>query len=213
MPATRTKLAQGAESRDKLLNAAAHLVATGGYAGTSVDAIAKRAGVAKSALYWHFGNKNGLLTAALELRSSEWVAEVQGAVGPTTDPLKRLDTLLAQVRELIVERSEARRMVFAVLLERGTHDEVARQAVSEVFQELRKALNKGFAEVLPIPPERLEIITDAIVNLCDGVFMRFLADRDVEHLDRALGEVRRLVMLRLGHEIQKTYRKQRNKKT
>ncbi len=211
MPATRTKLAQGAQSREKLLNAAAHLVATGGYAGTSVDAIAKRAGVAKSALYWHFGNKSALLTAALEQRSGEWVAEVQSAVGSSRDPVKRLDTLLTQVRELIVERSEARRMVFALLLERGSHDEHTRKVVHSVFMALREALNIGFAEVVPLPPARLEIITDAIVNICDGIFLRYLSDGDLEHLDLAIAEVRRIVMLRLAHELQKNF--QRKDKT
>ncbi|MFT7622264.1 MAG: AcrR family transcriptional regulator [Myxococcota bacterium] len=207
MPATNQKKAQGEESRRRLLEAAADLVGNGGYSQTSVDAIAQRAGVVKSALYWHFGSKNGLLMAALTHYTSSWVTEVRAATSGSNDPIGRLDLLMAHVRELILERPESRRMVFSLLVERGQHDPEIRRHICDVFEELRKALNDGFSEVLPlIPRERLTVIADGIVCTCDGIFLRWMADGDVERLDSSLAEVRRVVMLRIGHEMQKISR-------
>ena len=55
------KTARGEASRRRILDAATQLICERGYSGTSVDAVCKRAGVVKTALYWHFGSKSGLL--------------------------------------------------------------------------------------------------------------------------------------------------------
>ena len=64
-----------AETRGRLLAAAAELFAERGVDGTSIDAIAERAGRTSGAVYDHFGGKDGLLLALLD----GWVEDV-GAV-------------------------------------------------------------------------------------------------------------------------------------
>ncbi|MER6580939.1 helix-turn-helix domain-containing protein [Nonomuraea sp. NPDC001023] len=54
-----------AETRERLLRAAADVFARRGYDGTRVADIAAAAGVSNGALYAHFGSKAGLLVAAL----------------------------------------------------------------------------------------------------------------------------------------------------
>jgi AcrR family transcriptional regulator len=51
---------------ERLRAAAMELFAERGYAASGVSAICERAGVAKTALYWHFGSKEGLLAVVLE---------------------------------------------------------------------------------------------------------------------------------------------------
>jgi AcrR family transcriptional regulator len=55
-----------AETRERLLAAAAELFAERGIEGSSVDAIAERAARTSGAIYDHFGGKPGLLFALLE---------------------------------------------------------------------------------------------------------------------------------------------------
>lgn len=203
MPATKQKRAQGEESRARLLEAAAYLVGGGGYAGTSVDAIAKHAGVVKSALYWHFGSKHGLLMAALEDYTVTWVASLEEAVADTRDPFRRLDELLRWVRELIVARSDKRRMVFSLLLEMSGREAALQERLAELFTRMRSSLTEGFVEVVPVPAERLYVICDVLVCTLDGILLNFLATRDPVRLDAALAEVRRTVLMRIAHETQK----------
>lgn len=73
-----------AATRDKLLDAALHLFARRGFAGTTVKAIAARAGIATGLLYSHFPGKEGLLRALFErsmtdVRLSFAMAESVGA--------------------------------------------------------------------------------------------------------------------------------------
>lgn len=67
-----------AETRERLLAAAAELFAERGIEGSSVDAIAERAERTSGAVYDHFGGKPGLLFALLE-GWTDAAAEVIGA--------------------------------------------------------------------------------------------------------------------------------------
>src|SRR5258706_3676122 len=57
-----------AETRERLLRAAADVFAKSGYDGTRVADIATAAGVSNAALYAHFGSKAELLVEALRAR-------------------------------------------------------------------------------------------------------------------------------------------------
>ena len=72
-----SRAAQGAASRERILQAALELLGKRGYAATSVSAICERAGVAKTALYWHFGSKEGLLLTLLKRTRTTWIEEIQ----------------------------------------------------------------------------------------------------------------------------------------
>lgn len=69
-----TKLAAPTGSaRDKLLNAARELFYNYGINGTGIDAIVKRAGVAKKSLYNNFPSKDALVEQYLTARHQEWL--------------------------------------------------------------------------------------------------------------------------------------------
>jgi AcrR family transcriptional regulator len=52
--------------RERVLDAAARLMADRGYAGTSISAICSASGLPPSSVYWHFRNKEGVLQAVLD---------------------------------------------------------------------------------------------------------------------------------------------------
>lgn len=61
-----TRPEQRQRTRAELLEAAVELFTANGYAGTSVDAIAERAGYTSGAVYDHFASKQGVLVATVE---------------------------------------------------------------------------------------------------------------------------------------------------
>lgn len=63
-------------SREKILEAARQLFAIKGYAETSVEEIAERAGVAKGTIYTHFASKDELLITILRIGTDELIARV-----------------------------------------------------------------------------------------------------------------------------------------
>ncbi|HEV7678432.1 MAG TPA: TetR family transcriptional regulator [Candidatus Dormibacteraeota bacterium] len=73
---TDLRVAQGQETRSELLVAARRLFGEQGYAATSLDDIAARAGVTKGALYHHFRGKADLFQAVFEQVKSEVADQV-----------------------------------------------------------------------------------------------------------------------------------------
>src|SRR6185295_17683009 len=85
MPASKAqrpnkRIEQGRRSRDRLLRAATQRFAAQGFSGTSIDDVCREAGVVKSAVYWHFDSKEGLLAAVLEETATAWIDGIVGSV-------------------------------------------------------------------------------------------------------------------------------------
>lgn len=75
---------------DRLLDAAESLFFTHGIATTSVDEVARSAGVAIATLYKHTGSKDGLLQAVLERRLRSWTEHWDAAIAAAGSPQGRL---------------------------------------------------------------------------------------------------------------------------
>lgn len=75
----------------QLVETALRLFYRKGFHATGIDTILAGAGVSKMTLYKHFGSKDGLILAALRLRSYRWRRWFEGFVeGATEDPQERL---------------------------------------------------------------------------------------------------------------------------
>ncbi len=79
-----------AETRRRLLTAAAELFAERGVDGASIDAVAERAERTSGAVYDHFGGKDGLLFALLD----GWVDDVATVIGAELTTATTLDERL-----------------------------------------------------------------------------------------------------------------------
>jgi AcrR family transcriptional regulator len=79
-----------AETRTRLLEAAAELFAERGIEASSIDAVANLAGRTSGAVYDHFGGKDGLLYALLE----SWVDDVSTVIGAELIAATTLDERL-----------------------------------------------------------------------------------------------------------------------
>lgn len=80
------------EKRATIMEAAGKLFLELGYEGTSLDAIAARAGVSKLTVYSHFNDKAGLFTCLVTNKCKEYAA------GKSREELQQLPTKLALTR-------------------------------------------------------------------------------------------------------------------
>lgn len=87
------------ERRRELLDAAWELFSTGGYEGTTVNAIIDRLGVSKGTFYHYFLSKEDVLDAVVERLTREIMEEIGKALaaGPST-AMERLNCFLATSR-------------------------------------------------------------------------------------------------------------------
>jgi len=112
-------LAPGARIADlspvgrRILDAARRIAVGEGMEAVTVQAVATEAGVHKSAIGYHFGNKEGLVLALIESLADDGSAEQRQSVARIADPSERFRAYLAFCREGIVT-TDRWRLVFAL---------------------------------------------------------------------------------------------------
>ncbi|WP_159619586.1 TetR/AcrR family transcriptional regulator [Arthrobacter zhaoguopingii] len=99
-------------ARERLLDATEDLAFTQGVAATPVDEILRSAGVAPATLYAHFGNKEGLITQALERRLVRWDEAWQLAIDGASTARERLLAVFPALREYRISVTSARWCAF-----------------------------------------------------------------------------------------------------
>ncbi|KRW58483.1 TetR family transcriptional regulator [Pseudomonas sp. TTU2014-080ASC] len=135
------------KTRITILEAAETLFLEKGVAHTSLEHIARQAGVTRGAVYWHFANKADLFTAMLNqvrLPPEQLVERISGC--PEHDPLQTLRQLCVDALSGLVQ-DEKKQRIFTILLRR-----------CEFTEELRPA------------EERHEAFINLFIELCEQQF-------------------------------------------
>jgi AcrR family transcriptional regulator len=176
------KQQQGEQSRELILDATERLMATRGYAATSISDIRAACGLPPSSIYWHFGSKEGVLAAVMERGADRFFAAI-----PSEDTAEQQ---LAVTARLQADHPDFLRLFYLLSLERS-----ADPAVAEVVRRVRDTaiarFRGGISQLLPAdtPPTKADRVvtelTAVAVALSDGIFF-------AEHLETGATDVERM---------------------
>jgi AcrR family transcriptional regulator len=176
------KQQQGEQSRELILDATERLMATHGYAATSISDIRKACGLPPSSIYWHFGSKEGVLAAVMQRGADRFFAAIPEA-DDAGGQLAILATLQSQHPEFL-------RLFYMLSLERNNEPAVAaviRSVRETAIRRFRDAIARLLpADVRPAKADRVVTeLTAMAVALSDGVFF-------AEHLEPDSTDVERM---------------------
>jgi AcrR family transcriptional regulator len=181
VPVTKKQL-QGEQSREQILDATARLMATRGYAATSISDIRKACGLPPSSIYWHFGSKEGVLAAVMERGAERFFAAIPAPATP--------DEQLAVLADLQSGHPEFLRLFYMLSLERNDDPAVA-QIVRRVRDNAIERFRDAIGQLLPADVGRARAqrvvseLTAFAVAQSDGVFF-------ADHLDHDTTDVHRM---------------------
>lgn len=134
-----------AQTRARLLDAAARVYARRGFDGPTLDEVAAEAGFTKGAVYSHFGSKENLLLALSEQQRLAQLAEQRELFDRGRESRDR--PLAGSDRWMQILREEPDRFrLFVELWVRAQRDERVRGMLAEGVEDLREML-AGFSSV------------------------------------------------------------------
>lgn len=119
-----------AETRERLLRAAADVFAERGYDGTRVADIAAAAGVSNGALYAHFASKAQLLIGALQTHGRRLLAEAFAA-----DPERSVTDVLLMIGRWLPRRRDASGYLIVEALVAARRDEDVARPMRDYIAE------------------------------------------------------------------------------
>jgi AcrR family transcriptional regulator len=166
-------------TRERMLEAAAHLFAEKGYARATTRALADAAGVNEVTLFRHFGSKAGLFAAVVEAFAGPALAPSLNmeTTGDLHHDLTAMGTLLLNV---LLERQQSMRMM---LCEAEHFDEV-RQVLAENPRRLGGLLARylqGQQALGKVRPLNVEAAAQAFWGMFFAyTFRRWLLDEETE---------------------------------
>ena len=193
---------QAEATRERILAAAIELFGERGYAATGIEALCQRANVVRTAIYWHFGSKEGLLVPVIERVASEWIEEIQKSVYLEGDPLARLDRFVASLRDLVVLRPNLVRLLLSVALERSDHDAATREALRAIFERARAAIVQGIDDSLGAPYAESALIARTALAFVSHAVAHQLVDPRPGEVERVFAELRTAIVLMIGARLQ-----------
>ncbi|MDT5239176.1 MAG: hypothetical protein QOG79_5102 [Mycobacterium sp.] len=175
------KQQQGEQSRELILDATERLMATRGYAATSISDIRKACGLPPSSIYWHFGSKEGVLAAVMERGAQRFFAAI-----PTSEDA---DGQLAVLSRLQAQHPGFLRLFYILSLERSDDP-----AVAEMVRRVRDTALTRFRDVIShlLPRDAPAGKADRVVHeltafavaLSDGVFFADHLEPEATDVDR-----------------------------
>lgn len=178
-----------AGSKDRLLTAARAEFAARGFAGASVDRIARAAGVNKAMIYYHFASKAALYREILR----DMFAAVAGRVGETArsamDPADKIRAFV----EAIATEAEARPhfppIWFREIADGGRHlDAQTTGHMTTIIRTLGAIMAEGIAarRFRPVKPFYIHagIVGPLLLYFASGDVRKRLARRGVAGADR-----------------------------
>jgi AcrR family transcriptional regulator len=161
------------QTREALLAAAGRVFAARGFHGASLDAIAEDAGVTRGAVYYNFADKEELFLELLDRRCAERAQDLR-AVFAETDPgdvdaASRQAQLAAQHALDAMTGDAEWRALYLEFLAHAARDADFRRAFARrtdqmrsVLEEVVVAQTEPLADTLPLPPEQLAVVIDAL---------------------------------------------------
>lgn len=192
----------GVESRRKIVDAAAALMAERGFAGTSIAAVSQRSGLPSGSIYWHFESKEALLGAVVEEGARRWFDALPGDDSLPSDPTERATALLDAVVRSLEQHPEFLRLLLVIALERREVDATSLAVIRRVRElalgRIRKLLSVLLESFDPKLAHRLaEEFAPFVLCVADGAFVAQHIDPETD-LRQVFGLLRRTLTALAG---------------
>jgi len=191
-PTPTTK--KGQATRERILQAAAELVAERGAAGMSLDDVRERTGASRSQLYHYFEDKDDLVRAVIGV-TTDAVIGVQGQLLDHLDTWAGIDRWFNALVGLQIERQAAGGCLIGSLAgQLAERDPLARAAIANGLDRWESHLRAGLTEMrargkLKPSADPAELATATMASIQGGLLLTQVR-RDPQQLRVALDAAR-----------------------
>jgi AcrR family transcriptional regulator len=182
-------------ARETIVRAAAESLLENGYAGTSVRAIASRAGVAIGNLQYYFPTKSELLVEAWRYLTARSVEELRRALNQLTDPLEMLQVGVESIWSSLRQLGDVQLAAFDLLVQAPKHERL-QAYLPELFTRYREVIQEQLDRLerdgrVRFKVER-EVLVPLVLNTVLGFGLYYVVTHDDESCLRALSAFQRI---------------------
>ncbi len=174
MAVSKRTRANGAASRERILDAAAEIAGERGYEGTSISLVCERSGLPASSIYWHFRDKDELIAAVIDRSFTRWTAMLDTAdpVAGGLAPERRFHVAMQHTGAAIARFPDFLRLGLMLILERRPEEPTARGRFLEVRGEAADRTRAVYRAMFhDLGGDDVEALVTLTLALADGLFV------------------------------------------
>jgi len=194
---------KGAQTRERILDAAVELFASQGYAASGVSEIARRARIEKAAVYWHFASKQELLAEVIDRIDAGWIEEIRRQLAEVGEPYERLRLFVEGLRRLVAEQSHLLRLMMNVALDGSDVSPESRDAVRRILDRTAAVITEEFETALGVALPDADMIARLSLGYLFEATLRGAVDPEHLELDRLFKYLRRLIAIDVGAKMRR----------
>lgn len=183
-----------AQTQARILDSAIELFATRGYERTSISAIAEQARVSRSAVFWHFGDKETLFQEAFRRMLVPFAEQFKATLEPS-DPRKRLFAFFETYESFVEEHRSEIEPIVRWVLESPTLRASLRKPLVALVDQFVRDVCESIEELVPDPQEAVAL-SSALVSLLNGNLILSFVDGNPRS-----GELRRAGVRRMAERL------------
>lgn len=165
-----------ARTQARILEAAAALFAARGYDGASITAIATRAQVSRSAVFWHFGDKETLFRETFRQMLTPFAEKIADSFSHP-DPTVRLLELLSVYERFVDEQKAAIQAFVRWAMESPTLRSSIREPLFAMHDQFARDVSEALAQTLG-DPVAAEAMAMGILSMLHGNLLLAMVDSD-----------------------------------
>ena len=192
------KARQGMATKEAILDASMDLFAKNGFQSTSIDDLAREAGLTKGAIYWHFSDKEELFHSILGRISERWSGFVLSSVSPSDPPRAQVESVFDGYSRLLGKYPDTCLFMQRVLLEgdRRFTLEIGR-LYSQAAKYVARIIDRGKSEGSFRPGVNSMVMGNLIIGTLRGAVQQRLVDNSLS-VESLLEEAKASVIGRIS---------------
>ncbi len=182
----------------EILRAAIDLIATEGVGNATIKSLCERAGVTPPAIYYHYGNKDGLVAAVVEDAARRWLDGLMAAVRTGGSLSEHIQSAVEIWRQEILDPQSPIKLLMRIQLERARIPPLLRDSLGKVMAHGRGVI----AEIIVAaagPLESPEDLARTVIALVQGAALQHDLDEDDDALAERLVEIGQTLMTLIEH--------------
>ena len=172
-------------ARERILEGSLEVLKESGYAGLTIAKVAATSGESKALVSYHFGSKDGLVSAAGRELGEEITREVlDGLQGATT--VEEVAAGAAGALWNLIERDERLPRVYFDLNAVSVVDAGIRDVLREIKTAWREVVSRLLLQAEPpVPPGQVGAVTTLLIAGLEGLTLERIERGETAELDRA----------------------------
>jgi AcrR family transcriptional regulator len=183
------------EKLEHLLDAAFRCLSRYGFSATTMERIAKEAGVSKGTLTYYFENKEDISCRVAAHVAAQFHGQVRQALDELKDPRERLIRAIEAFWEGYIGRPEVITGYYDMWAQSFFHPALKEEVIAIVTDFRRIFLDELIRLSAQTGPDGERLLSDAVLiaGVVDGVATQFFREPELTDWDRVLARLKKIV--------------------